>query len=244
MNNDTSDIKDSNNDLKIKQRNEGNANGDGGKGGFENFNFNFEFMEKVQPVHLIFAASLPLCLGAFAGYKLEMKQSADPKSDMHLPGSTKGGNHLLNKLMSSDEKMTKGSTKSVRAAAGSAAAASVEQLEVNVGRLAFKALGIGSILSIGGVGLLTAAIFRASGCDNLTEMITTLRDWTPRKRRELEDFLGVEPKSMQHEDVIATKTMSEDEEWDFIKKKYIPELVANDNENKTGSGGSDHSNHQ
>lgn len=30
---------------------------------------------------------------------------------------------------------------------------------------------------------------------------------------------------MEHEDVKATKGMTEDEEWEFIKKKYIPELV-------------------
>ena len=41
----------------------------------------------------------------------------------------------------------------------------------------------------------------------------------------MEQSLGLNPKSLQHEDVKATAGMSDDEEWEFIKKKYIPELV-------------------
>jgi len=72
------------------------------------------------------------------------------------------------------------------------------------------------------------AIFRAHGCSTLDELLNTWKEWAPRKRKELlEDSWGIHPKSMQHEDVIATRGFSEDEEWDYIKKKYIPELVDN-----------------
>jgi hypothetical protein len=84
------------------------------------------------------------------------------------------------------------------------------------------------MLSIGGVGLISALVIRASGCDDLNEAINMWREWTPRKRREVEDFFGIQPKSMQHEDVKATAHMTEDAEWEYIKKKYIPELSESD----------------
>jgi len=96
---------------------------------------------------------------------------------------------------------------------------------VNAGRLAFRALAVGSLLSVGGVGLLTAGVFYASGCNTLQELIFSWRRWTPARRREMEQTFGIKPKSIEHEDVKATAHMTEDEEWDFIKKKYIPELV-------------------
>ena len=73
---------------------------------------------------------------------------------------------------------------------------------------------------------INIAIFRAHGCSTLEELIMIWRVWAPRKRKELlEDSWGIRPKSMQHEDIIATRGFSEDEEWDYVKRKYIPELV-------------------
>jgi len=57
----------------------------------------------------------------------------------------------------------------------------------------------------------------------------------------MEQTFGIKPKSMEHEDVKATAHMTEDEEWDFIKKKYIPELVVvggnDDDVQQRGDGG-------
>ena len=65
----------------------------------------------------------------------------------------------------------------------------------------------------------------------MDELIQKCQTWTPRKRKEFENTFGINPKSNQHEDVKATKGMTEDEEWEFLKKKYIPELVQEDNGN-------------
>jgi len=96
---------------------------------------------------------------------------------------------------------------------------------VNAARLGFRALGVGSLLSVGGVGLMTAGVFFASGCSNLQELLSTWRRWTPERRRDMERTFGIRPKSREHEDVLATAHMTEEEEWEFIKEKYIPELV-------------------
>lgn len=84
-------------------------------------------------------------------------------------------------------------------------------------------------------------VFYASGCNTLQELIFSWRRWTPARRREMEQTFGIKPKSMEHEDVKATAHMTEDEEWDFIKKKYIPELVVvggnDDDVQQRGDGG-------
>ncbi len=68
-------------------------------------------------------------------------------------------------------------------------------------------------------------MFKATGSESLDDLLTKCRKWTPNKRKQLEQRFGIKPKSMEHEDVKATKGMTEDEEWEFIKKKYIPELA-------------------
>jgi len=69
------------------------------------------------------------------------------------------------------------------------------------------------------------AVFKATGSNDLDELIEKCRRWTPKKRKEFENRFGINPKSMQHEDIKATTGMTEDEEWEFLKKKHIPELV-------------------
>ena len=201
------------------------------------FNAAYDFLSQIQPVHFIFVASLPLCLGAFAGYRVEMKNIASSTADQYSPGSTASGGGLLRRVMSEEmrssfDKLTNNNSisKSSSKKAIDASKAAVENVEMkrvksDVGRIAFKALGLGSMLSIGGVGLLTGFIFMLSGSASLQEMLQTWREWTPRQRKALEDKLGIDPKSLQHEDVKATKGMTEEQEWEFIKKKYIPELV-------------------
>lgn len=271
-----------------------------------------EFFYNVHPVHLLLFASLPLCLGAFAGYKIEMKRflatssyssslSTNPAStetaaatttaesstataakvssvssmtpDHYSPGtigSAVGSENFLNRLflgnrykeevqksmtsqhMRSSSPSTKiaetgtvvpnaspshahgrikmihynGTTPpGVGVAKGTSTIIPTTGTTIDASRIAFKALGIGSMLSIGGVGLLTAGVFHWSGCQTLQELIDTWREWTPRKRIELETKFGIQPKSMQHEDVVATKGMTEEEEWEYIKRKYIPELA-------------------
>jgi hypothetical protein len=100
----------------------------------------------------------------------------------------------------------------------------VVQESTNAARVAIAALGVGSLLSLGGVTLLSASIIRLTGCHSLNEFVDLCRVWTPRKRRQWEKALGLRPKSMQHEDVIMTKGMTEEEEWRYIQQKYIPEL--------------------
>jgi hypothetical protein len=212
----------------------------------------------ITPTHLLFVSSLPLCIGAYAGYKLEMNRFSSSNFETYTPGSTSSGMSLFQRVMNSNNYNTKSSyleTVSTNTEAASHTTTSINQQQakinnalerniksevsaissannVNASRLAIKALGIGSLLSVGGFGLLTTIVFSATGCNNLQEFIQKCQKWTPRKRKELENFLGINPKSLQHEDVKATANMTEDEEWEYIKKKYIPELLVEDSSDK------------
>jgi len=65
-------------------------------------------------------------------------------------------------------------------------------------------------------------------------MIEGFREWAPAKRRKFENMVGLQrPASFSHPDVEATKGMSEDDELDYLKKKYIPELNENNKKETT-----------
>lgn len=190
----------------------------------------------LKPSYLLLASSIPLLLGAYAGYKSEIGRVTNAASsssvslDSYSPGFTSSGSGLL-KRYANEEKLVKKSSHNASKIV-SAVAESAEQIHVNVPRVAFKALGIGSLLSVGGFSLLTFGVFKVTESETLDELIEKCRNWAPKKRKELEERFGINPKSMQHEDVIATKGLTEDEEWEFLKKKYIPELVEEESKKK------------
>lgn len=184
----------------------------------------------VQPVHLGFFASVPLCFGAYLGYKSEIHQTGQSglKHKLHssrvsasVGGLLKRSNgNFRNKKKSSNQIVVKRPER-INIRDGS-------KLQIDAGRLAFKALGIGSLLSVGGMGLITVLVLRVSGCRTLREMIYKCQEWAPRKRKEFEDYFGIEPSTNCDEDLRVTKNMTEKEEWEYIKKKYIPELCDED----------------
>ena len=54
----------------------------------------------------------------------------------------------------------------------------------------------------------------------------------PKKRKEWEDRLGWVRGSDGLDDVVKTRGATEGEEWEFVKRKYIPELVDNNGNGK------------
>jgi len=196
----------------------------------------------ITPGFVLLASSIPVCLGAYGGYKLEINQAATTTPETYSPGSTASGRGVLFKLINSRPEVLNETTLTIAKNVGATAAkinvsmptsstATVVQ-NVNPARVAFKALGIGSLFSVGGFGLLTASVFFFSGCNSLQELISSCRKWTPVKRKELEQKLGIKAQSIEHEDVKATAHMTEDEEWEYIKRKYIPELIENETNSK------------
>jgi len=209
---------------------------------------------QIQPIHLLLVSSVPMCLGAYSGYKLELGRSAaaaaaataaaskkagkNVAADMYTPGFTTRGSGLLKRVVGEEVSASAKTTTNAKIRIGNANAnitggTSTSAVKVNPGILAFRALGVGSLLSIGGVGLLTFGVFKVLGCNSLQEMILLCETWAPRKRRELENRWGIRPKSLQHEDVKATQHMNEEQEWEYLKRKYIPELIDDDHHDST-----------
>jgi hypothetical protein len=86
--------------------------------------------------------------------------------------------------------------------------------------LASRALGIGTMLSFGGFALLGAASFYISGCRSFDEAFASFRRWGRKRRKEMEEWCDIDF-GKDHPDFSATKGMFEDEELEYIRKKYL-----------------------
>merc|ERR1711862_548268 len=98
-------------------------------------------------------------------------------------------------------------------------------------RFALRALSIGSMLSIGGFGFLTASIFYVTNSTSLDDLIQKCQIWAPNNTQMLQTYFGYDISSKSYEkwkhdpDVVATKNMTEDEVLEFYKTKYVvPEV--------------------
>jgi len=206
--------------------------------------------QSITSFHLVLVSSLPLCIGAYAGYRLEMKRLTTKSNNYYVPGSITSNkvNLTQNSIISKEAMSISSLPSSVKysdkigktivgctsnVAGTGVAISSSSPVPVNIGLLGFKALGIGTMLSIGGVGLMVAGVFKATGCASLEELIRKCREWTPRTQLRMQNKLGLKPRSLENEDVKATKGMPEDEEWMFIKRKYIPELLTEEEKRAT-----------
>lgn len=192
----------------------------------------------ISPSLFLLGASFPFALGAYGGYRREMKRAATAGGDNYTPGSggATGGGGIVSRLMEGHELPSASTARAASAveAPGGAAAAAGRAGTTGFNPagpvLAARALLIGSMLSVGGVGILSAALFYASGYESVDEAVTSLREWGPKKRREMERLMGLPEGgvSASHPDIIATKGMSEDDELDYVKRKYMAELYAED----------------
>lgn len=193
----------------------------------------------ISPSLFLLGASFPFAIGAYGGYRREMKRAAAAGGDNYTPGSggASGSGGIVSRLMEGHELPPPGKAKVPTAAEASGGTAATSAGRAGATGfnpagpvLAARALLIGSMLSVGGVGILSAALFYASGYESVDEAVRSLREWGPRKRREMERLMGLPEGgvSASHPDIIATKGMSEDDELDYVKRKYMAELYEED----------------
>eukprot|EP00591_Stephanopyxis_turris_P001760 CAMPEP_0195517624 /NCGR_PEP_ID=MMETSP0794_2-20130614/11097_1 /TAXON_ID=515487 /ORGANISM="Stephanopyxis turris, Strain CCMP 815" /LENGTH=203 /DNA_ID=CAMNT_0040646455 /DNA_START=13 /DNA_END=624 /DNA_ORIENTATION=+ len=172
-----------------------------------------EVVNNIRPAHVLFAASFPLISGAYLGYRRAL----------HVGEGIASSNSLFMRTFGNQSGKVKNKLKP----------SVMKGMDVPAAVVASRALAIGSMLSIGGFGLLCAGTFYWSGCDSLEELVDSCREWAPRKLSQLESYFGIDLKastSRQVEDVdrLAVEGMSEDEEVEYFTRKYVPELYAND----------------
>mmetsp|Transcript_20801 Transcript_20801/g.60545 ORF Transcript_20801/g.60545 Transcript_20801/m.60545 type:complete len:148 (+) Transcript_20801:147-590(+) len=115
----------------------------------------------ISPAHFLVIASFPFCLGAYGGYRREVKRSVGGGD--HVPGRGNVGaiaESLLSpafKGAASKEAASNLGVPSASTAARSAAEVVAGSTVNPVGPLmAARALAVGTMLSIGGVGMISA----------------------------------------------------------------------------------------
>ena len=116
------------------------------------------FSQFLKPTYLIVGSCLPLFLGAYAGYRSELSRAATASTnslDSYSPGFTSSGGGLLKRVVGEEILSNNNTSNTTKLANKVVNNGGIAEPNVNIPRMAFKALGIGSLLSIGGFGLLT-----------------------------------------------------------------------------------------
>jgi len=190
----------------------------------------------VRPSHLLLLSSIPLFTGAFIGYRRAMKTNIEG-SLASTPSSESPS--LLSQLVFPEEapRVAQNSryasdtikiTPENLVSASNYRPSSSVLVKAEPAALAISALAIGSLLSLGGVGLLASGIFYASGADSLDELLKSLRQWVPQKRQSIEHYWGIsslDERYASDEDVkiIRQYKLNEDQEIEYYRRKYMPE---------------------
>ena len=119
--------------------------------------------EYLKPTYLLIGSCIPLMLGAYAGYRSEIKRAASSAaSDGYSPGLTSSGGGLLTRVIGDelmDAKPINTSGNKMKSTATKVVEQAAHVHNVDVGKLAARALGVGSLLSVGGFGLLAFGTF-------------------------------------------------------------------------------------
>ena len=89
--------------------------------------------------------------------------------------------------------------------------------------VASRALGVATRGSYGVFAILGSLVFYASGCSTFPDAVSACQRWGQAGRETLTSSLGLEDDSTgyNHPDYQATKGMTEDEELDYLSKKYF-----------------------
>ncbi len=198
------------------------------------------FIIGVSPASMLLMSSVPLLAGTYFGYRRVVRQG-----DVIV--TSKDNAVLTNTLLTTTSKAY--SSTSVSASRASSVPITTVPTQtllrpttaltiaskVKPVSIAMQALALGSMLSVGGVGLLTAGVFLFSGCRTVGELVDCWKAWTPQMRVKVESYLGIESLTNRYandEDVKAAAGMTEAEEIEFYGRKYVPELFYEDTEEK------------
>lgn len=179
-------------------------------------NIDISSYSTIHQGHLLLATSLAFGFLAYRDYHRPLDdiiQKALLKSRHHAKHIIKDQNPLMNIESASDD---------LRRAMGSITA---------VRALRVATVGTASIFAFTG-----AISLYATGCTTFQELFIITRQWAVTKRQTLDVLLGVDQRVHrdQHPDIAATQGMSEEQELDYVYKKYFPqdEMVDPEGEQK------------
>eukprot|EP00934_Nitzschia_sp_Nitz4_P004864 Nitzschia sp. Nitz4//scaffold42_size132992//65147//65943//NITZ4_003396-RA/size132992-augustus-gene-0.104-mRNA-1//1//CDS//3329551709//4854//frame0 len=193
------------------------------------FPFSPEFLEQwkptidflQQPGTALLMAGLPLGVGAYVGFaqhgdKLEEWVGDEPAKQPTAKGKT----------VPSTTQQPKVPNLNVGGKVIEAESMAARELGVS---MAARALGVATLGTFGFFGLIGAAGFYLAGYRSVPEAWNGTRAWASGHRSSFENWLGMDDReSLTHPDVVATKAMSEEEEWNYVYDKLMNEVQEDD----------------
>mmetsp|Transcript_61562 Transcript_61562/g.74039 ORF Transcript_61562/g.74039 Transcript_61562/m.74039 type:complete len:218 (-) Transcript_61562:14-667(-) len=186
----------------------------------------FEFIERNStPRNILLMGSVPLVAGSYSGYLRALSgKNAAVGARMNQMSSFSSFS-IWNDWFQDTEKETVRKKKNKLIQPAKKVVQSAKSVGVSPALIAFRALSLGSLVCLGGSGLLFSAIFHFSGFNSVADLIDSCKVWAPQKRRSLEDALDFkltpDEKYKHDPDVVATKGMAEDDELNYFKEKYL-----------------------
>ena len=170
----------------------------------------------LTPGRLFLLSSIPLSLGTYIGYRRALAESSSSASESLVSPRT-----VLSQIIHNDKRIIPPPSSSSL------------KVQVNAPLLAVRALAIGSLLSITGTSLLISSIFYVCDSHSTHDLISKWRRWGPEAIQHVERALGVtndKTEVRQYENDV--RGMSEDEEWEYVTKRYGDELRWDEDEKK------------
>ena len=197
----------------------------------------------LTPASALLVSSLPLVIGGYIGYRRALQESSSSSSTTKLSNtmvSSYKGNSILGQIiMHPETPISSSSSTNATSIVPKPTNNSIVNATTPPPILAARALVLGSILSITATSLLVSGIFYASGCNSLDELISTWKSWAPNKLHQVENALGITAvgegrRLAKFEYEQAIKGMTEEEELEYVRKKYGKEIQWENADDKEG----------
>ena len=203
----------------------------------------------LTPASALLASTLPLAIGGYIGYRRALQESSSSStttlSNTGVSSYNNKGNSILSQIIHPETPISSSSTTNnaithshniIPKPNNSIVNATITPPPI----LAARALVLGSILSITATSLLVSGIFYASGCNSLDELISTWKIWAPNKLHQVENALGIttvgeDRRLAKFEYEQAIRGMNEEEELDYVRKKYGGEIQWDDADDQEGN---------
>jgi len=179
------------------------------------------------PGSALLVSSLPLGLGAYLGYRRALNTSPPTTAPVRSGGGLFGvkGSSIFEQIMHPGPELSpsQNCTHPIQHPKPRVVSATPPPI------LAARALALGSLVSLSATSLLISAIFYASDCHSVDELISSWRAWGPQKLHQLEASLenafgipfGKDRRTAKMEYERAVEGMTEEQELDYVKNREI-----------------------
>jgi hypothetical protein len=162
------------------------------------------FSEWQHPAAVLTLVSMPFCAGAYIGYKIPISK--------------------FEELVGPEPPLSQSIPQGPSVTAGRTVESGIADVDTRklATRVALKALRVATLGTVGTFGLVGAIWFAANGYRSFDEAMCDTKSKASAWRESIEDFFGADiAMSKTHPEVLATRNMTEDEELQYLYRKYF-----------------------